>query len=174
MVYDRIPGVDENFRLPPDVMKTIIPPGSLLQYGGDTAPPGFAIADGAEVSRVGTYAGVFEAYGTKFGEGDGSTTFNLPDLRGRVIVGYDVSQIEFNQIGKEGGSKEVTLSVAELPAHTHSQVRNLNGAPSTMGSGGTPAFPVTGDTTTNTGSAGNGEAHENMPPFVVMNYLVKL
>ena len=66
------------------------PTGALHIYGGTTAPTGWLLCDGSAVSRA-TYADLFGAIGTNFGSGDGSTTFNLPDMRGRVPVGYAAS-----------------------------------------------------------------------------------
>src|SRR2546421_10755651 len=62
-----------------------VPPGTITAFGGDTPPPGWLPADGSEVSRT-QYAALFAAIGTTYGAGNGSTTFNLPDLRGRVLV----------------------------------------------------------------------------------------
>jgi microcystin-dependent protein len=63
------------------------PPGVIVQYAGVTAPDGWFICDGSAISRT-TYADLFAAIGTRYGTGDGSTTFNLPDARGRLIAGY--------------------------------------------------------------------------------------
>ena len=62
------------------------PPGAIVAYAGPTPPPGWLLADGSDVSRL-QYAALFEAIGTTYGAGNGSTTFNLPDLRGRLAVG---------------------------------------------------------------------------------------
>ncbi len=66
----------------------LVPIGSILAYSGASAPTGWVLCDGAAISRT-TYATLFAAIGTSFGTGDGSTTFNVPDLRGRVLVGKD-------------------------------------------------------------------------------------
>lgn len=66
----------------------LLPPGIAVPYGGDSAPEEWLLAAGQAVSRT-VYARLFDAYGTKYGAGDGSTTFNLPDLRGRVVAGKD-------------------------------------------------------------------------------------
>lgn len=65
----------------------LVPPGAIMSYGGANAPTGWLLCDGAAVSRT-VYANLFSAIGTSFGAGDGSTTFNLPDMRGR-FVRYD-------------------------------------------------------------------------------------
>lgn len=66
----------------------LVPIGSILAYSGSSAPSGWVMCDGAAISRT-TYATLFGAIGTSFGVGDGSSTFNVPDLRGRVMVGKD-------------------------------------------------------------------------------------
>lgn len=65
----------------------IVPAGALIYWGADAAPSGWLLGQGQEVSRT-TYADLYTAYGTKFGSGDGSTTFNLPDCRGMFIRGH--------------------------------------------------------------------------------------
>ena len=64
-----------------------------------SAPTGYLLCDGTAVSRT-TYAGLYAVIGTTYGIGDGTTTFNLPNMKGRVPVGYDITQTEFNTIGK--------------------------------------------------------------------------
>lgn len=64
-----------------------------------SAPTGYLLCDGTAVSRT-TYAGLYAVIGTTYGTGDGTTTFNLPNMKGKVPVGYDTSQTEFNTIGK--------------------------------------------------------------------------
>ena len=106
-----------------------LPVGSLIAWGGDTQsimtgeqvvdPVGkFLLCNGAAISRT-TYADLFTAIYIKFGSGDGTTTFNLPDLKGKVAVGQDTSQSEFNVTGELGGAKTHTLTEAQLAAHDH-------------------------------------------------------
>lgn len=83
--------INGNFDIIDTTMKTIsdkIPPGVILMYGAPTAPTGWLECDGSAVSRT-TYSSLFAVIGTTFGVGDGSTTFNLPDLRGEFIRGWD-------------------------------------------------------------------------------------
>src|SRR5262245_28732340 len=101
----------------------IVPTGMILPYApgvlaAPTAPAGFLLCDGAAVSRA-TYAALFALIGTNYGAGDGSTTFNLPNMKGRVLAGYDNAQAEFTSIGQTGGEKTHTLTLAELPSHDH-------------------------------------------------------
>jgi microcystin-dependent protein len=121
---------------------TILPAGAVTPYAGATAPAGWLLCDGAAVSRS-TYSRLFTAIGTAFGVGDGSTTFNLPDCRGRVIAGKDnmggatagrltnaVSGIVGTTLGAAGGAETYTpagtnggsQSIAHVhagPSHTH-------------------------------------------------------
>lgn len=85
-----------------------------------TPPTGYLLCDGAAVSRT-TYSALFAVISTTFGVGDGSSTFNLPNMKGRVVCGYDSDQTEFDAIGETGGAKTHTLTSTEMPAHTHVQ-----------------------------------------------------
>lgn len=76
-------------KLAPDVKGASLPSGSILTFAGPTCPSGYVLANGAAVSRTVTYADLFAAIGTAHGSGDGSTTFNLPDYRGRFLRGVD-------------------------------------------------------------------------------------
>lgn len=102
-------------------------PGVIKSFGGTTAPTGYLLCDGAAVSRT-TYANLFAAIGTNWGEGDGSTTFNVPDLRGRTEFGKDDmggpaagrltedgSGIDGATVGATGGSETHTLTEDQIP-----------------------------------------------------------
>lgn len=94
-------------------------PGLTMEYYGAAAPEGFLFCEGQAVSRT-VYAKLFAVIGTQHGAGDGSTTFNLPDHRGRVGVGKS-TEAEFNTLGKKGGEKNHILTVAEIASHNHTQ-----------------------------------------------------
>lgn len=107
-----------------------VPVGALLPYAGTASPDTnvWLLCDGDAVSRT-TYAALFTAIGTTFGNGDGSTTFNLPDLRGRVPMGLDnmggssanrVTDASADSLGGAVGSEDHTLTASEMPSHTHS------------------------------------------------------
>src|SRR5262249_49116012 len=109
-----------------------VPIGGLMPYLGSTAPnSNFALPAGQAISRT-TFATLFALVSTTFGIGDGSTTFNVPDLRGRSIAGLDnmggstagritVAGGNFNgtTLGATGGAENHTLTQAEMPSHTH-------------------------------------------------------
>jgi microcystin-dependent protein len=96
---------------------TAPPSGAILQYAGTAAPTGYLLCDGSAVSRS-TYATLFGITSTTYGTGDGSTTFNLPDLRTRVPVGKNATGT-FATLGGTGGVETVTLTTAQIPSHTH-------------------------------------------------------
>jgi len=94
-------------------------PGFMIDYGGSSAPSGWLLCDGSAVSRT-TYAGLFAVLGTAFGTGDGSTTFNVPDFRGRASIGSGQgSGLTLRVIGAKGGEEVHVLTVSEIPSHTH-------------------------------------------------------
>jgi microcystin-dependent protein len=134
---------------------TQVPIGTIAPYGGTTVPAGWLFCDGNVISRT-TYATLFAAIGTAYGIGDGSTTFGLPDLRGKAPFGLSGSA-PFTPIGTTGGSSAavtptisagslaVDIAAFALPNHTHSIPAHYHG----MGTGATLAIPAS---TYNTGS----------------------
>lgn len=206
-----------------------LPTGTVVAFaGGASGAPGWLWCNGAAVSRT-TYSALWAVLGTAYGAGDGSTTFNLPDLRNRFTIGVGT-----RARGAVGGAETVTLSSGNLPSHAHSMPAHAHGLPDHTHtgsvSGGAHDHPIdldmqatsehghagteaaaggpgpsgttnpgtngvvgpggsehthtvsidpggtgsTGATTVgNTGSAGSGTAHENMPPFIALNYMIK-
>lgn len=115
-------------RLPFAVAASPIPIGSLMDYAGTAAPSGWLLCFGQTISRT-TYSALFAIVNTTYGVGDGSTTFNLPDLRGRVIAGKDdmggtsanrlTAVFNGDILGGSGGAETIILTTANLAAHTH-------------------------------------------------------
>jgi microcystin-dependent protein len=103
------------------VMVGAAPCGSIMPFAGATIPAGWLLCDGSDVSRT-TYSSLFAALGgisSPWGLGNGSTTFNLPDLRTRVPVGKNGSGT-FANLGAIGGAETMTLAEAHIAAHSHS------------------------------------------------------
>ena len=118
-------------KLASDIFTLFVPAACVVPYAGTSAPTGWLFCYGQAISRA-TYSDLFTAIGTTYGSGDGSTTFNLPDMRGRVTAGKDnmggVSSdtltglsggIDGDTLGAIGGSESHVLTEAQLPTHTH-------------------------------------------------------
>lgn len=147
-----------------------LPVGSISAYGGENIPTNWLKCNGEAISRT-DYPDLFKAIGTTYGSGDGSTTFNLPNISERVIVG-NAGDGEFS-LGTTGGEKEHTLTIDEMPAHKHELT--IEGGGSLGASGvkwltGTNMRKYAGDMIEN---AGGNQAHNNMQPYIVLNYIIK-
>lgn len=157
-----------------------IPAGTVVPFAGATAPGGWLFCYGQAVSRT-TYKTLFVAIATTFGVGDGSTTFNLPDLRGRVVAGQDdmggssanrltgaSGSVDGDVLGGTGGAETHTLTEAQMPAHTHSvDITSTGGSLSMDGAGTAQHASVV------TGSTGGGGAHNNVQPTIILNMIIK-
>lgn len=222
-----------------------VPTGSMMAYAGSSAPSGWLLCAGQAVSRT-TYAALFSAISTAYGAGDGSTTFNLPDLRGRIPAGKDdmngtaanrlqvslsgtttassavvtglsstaalavgmsafgstlpagvtiasidsASQVTLSTgtgvtagtvtlrfgymdpqaLGSAGGSQTHTLATPQIPAHTHTVQAQ---ASSGVNAGSFSVAMNTGATTLTSSSTGGSQAHSNVQPSVIANYIIK-
>ena len=174
--YKERPGSDkmnEQIRDNLAYLKTTVPPGVMFFYGGSSAPELFLICDGSAISRS-TYADLFAIIGTSYGEGDGSSTFNLPDLRGKVPIGLQSTDADFDTLGETGGEKEHTLTENEMPGHVHSIFCQFGTASSNRGpdvvSGN---YAGTGASVGDTNSTGGGNAHNNLQPYLIGNWIIK-
>lgn len=149
-----------------------VPVGSVQAYAGSAAPNGWLLCYGQAVSRS-TYARLFAIISTTYGTGDGVTTFNLPDIRGRAPFGKDdmggaaasritnaVSGITGTNLGAAGGDQRL-----HAHSHTISYTGQLNG-------GGTGGDVAQSGTTKASGTTGAGSS-ENMPPAIILNYIIK-
>jgi len=157
--------------------------GSIKLFSGTTAPAGYLLCDGTAQSRT-TYATLFALIGTNFGAGNGTSTFNVPDLRGRFPLGLDnmggtpasrVIAAAASILGGSGGVEEVTLSISQIPAIQLRIPFNITPSSTTApaGSANSTVTSNTGGTGVQTNSVGGGGSHTNMPPWVALNYIIK-
>lgn len=172
-----------------------VPTATVAPYAGSSAPTGWLLCYGQAVSRT-TYADLFAIIDTTYGTGDGSTTFNLPDLRGRTVAGVDnmggsaasritsgVSGITGTTLGAVGGNQNMhghthTATVTD-PGHTHTlslggdgvangkAQRTTNSLSSTTTDSNTTGITVSNSTT------GSGSS-ENVQPTMMLNYIIKI
>lgn len=204
----------------------LTPVGAVVAWAGTSAPgtsDQWLLCHGQSVSRTG-FPELFATLGTAYGSGDGSTTFTLPDLRGRVPVGVDgtsPARVAGASVrGATGGASTVTLTAAQVPAHSHTvpshnhtgttsqSGEHFHGAPTGFGFfgaalGGTRAAGkgtfrmqtqnngnvylewgttsngrhnhtfTTSGTALTTQQAGGGQAHQNMPPYQTINFIIR-
>lgn len=148
----------------------LCPIGAVLEWYAASTPAGYLRLEGQAVSRT-TYSKLFALWGTTFGAGNGSTTFNLPDRRGRVAVGVDSADIDFGIVGAKYGTKTHTLTTAEMPAHGHNLTTYAPGSGSTSGIAGTGDGAPYQSVSVNT--AGSGNAHNNVQPSIAAHFIVR-
>lgn len=177
---------------------SVIPPGVIQSFGGDTVPSGWLLCDGSTVSRS-TYAGLFAAVGIVHGQGDGSTTFHLPDLRGRFLRGADnmgtgaagrdpdaAGRTAANTGGATGNAVG-SVQAAQTLSHTHiqdSHTHNLQGATGSGNNLGTTnvSGTLTNDSANDKINAGkakvatnqNTGGNETRPQNANTSYIIKV
>lgn len=152
--------------------------GEIRMFPGNFAPQGWAFCDGSLLS-ISQNDALFALIGTTYG-GDGQNTFALPDLRSRVPIhqgsGFPLAQA--------GGAEAVTLTVPQLPSHTHAP-QAITPSGSQAGPGGaawaqsslnqfSTSAPSAGMDPGALGSAGGSQPHDNMMPFLAINFILSL
>jgi microcystin-dependent protein len=170
--------------------------GMIQMYAGQYPPKGWLFCDGTAIGRE-AYPKLFAVIGTTYGEGDGSTTFNLPDFRDRFPVGAGTTYVR----NSKGGAGTVTLTTSQIPAHTHGKSGAITGGITggshthsmksiwSDGSGSSSAYTMSSNrkqTTRSTDSQTHthnlpahehtsvcgGQAHENRPPYIGINFII--
>ena len=150
-----------------------LPIGAIMPFGSNTIPDNWLLCDGRLISRT-EYQELFNTIGTTFGAGDGFTTFALPNLAGKVPVGLKSDDTDFDTLGNTGGEKEHTLTVNEIPSHNHDQYVTAGASGSALrndyANNNRGQAILQG---ISTGNKGGGEAHNNLQPYIVQNYIIK-
>lgn len=144
-----------------------VPTGTVMPFAGGAAPDGFLICDGTVVS-VDEYADLFAVIGNTFGQGGTEASFALPNLCGRTPIGAGAAEgLSARALGEVGGAEMHQLTIDEMPSHTHgvaaaNKISGGGNAPRSMSDNHIQSTPTGGD-----------QPHNNMQPFVVLNYIIK-
>lgn len=160
--------------------KGAVPTGAVMMWIGATAPAGWLLCDATAVSRT-TYATLYAVIGDTYGNGNGSSTFNVPDMRGRVPIGVGTgvgdgtsgtglpTGTSMTQVALATWKGEQThvLITAELASHTHSGATSQTGAWATSGSSSVGNASASG-------SAGSDQPHNNIQPVMGINFIIKI
>ena len=180
-------------------INSVNPAGAIVMYGAATAPTGYLLCDGSNISRS-TYADLFSAIGTTYGSGDGSLTFGIPNLQSRFPIGYDggssyalagtggATTASYTPAGTNSGT---SLTEAQIPSHTHDTWGSGWPTGSWTGGTGTTQSSVTqgsgslvSTSTLRTLATGSGTTHTHtfagsaatiatLSPYLVVNYIIK-
>jgi microcystin-dependent protein len=159
--------------------------GEIRMFGGSFAPAGWAFCAG-QLMPISENEVLFQLIGTTYG-GDGEQTFGIPDLQGRMPIhmGQGPSISQNYQIGEKAGTEQVTLTVNQLPIHTHTLMASSDPGNAT-GPGGNmlsnpfntfPYFPAPGPQQLNAQTLqpqGGSQPHDNMMPFLCVSYIISL
>jgi microcystin-dependent protein len=153
--------------------------GEIRMFAGNFSPAGWAYCDGSSLP-ISENETLFQLIGTTYG-GDGQSTFNLPDLRGRIPIHQGNGFI----LAETGGAEEITLTVAQMPAHTHPLLVNttqgtLNSPTGNVLAGGKTvdlyreAAPTVALSPVTVGSVGGSQPHTNFQPYLCIEFIISL
>ena len=160
--------------------------GEIRAFGFTFAPAGWAFCNG-QILPISQNTALFSLLGTFYG-GNGTSNFALPNLQGSLAVDMGSGPgLTPRDLGETGGASAVTLTVAEIPAHTHSVItsptsNDASPVGATFGGaarGHSPAYAAAGTGTVNMSAGavaqtGGGQAHDNMPPYLALNFCIAL
>ena len=158
-----------------------VPIGTIVMWPGDTAPYGWLICNGQRCDKTGDFAKLFSVIGNKYNNGEVSLTkFKVPNLQARFPLGAS----SVYSLGATGGTKEVTLTTQQMPKHSHQLKEilysNASGDAPWKGVnfsdgkiGGIKSFFAPDNDYPETEVTGGGQAHNNMPPFLTLNFIIK-
>lgn len=169
------------------VKRRPLPVGTILSFAASTAPRGWLFCYGQNVSRS-TYIALFAVLGTTFGTGDGSTTFGIPDLRGRVIAGLDnmggtsanrltdavTGGLNGDTLGDTGGEESHTPALAEMYGHSHNTYGNQQTNTAATGAANR-IIKLTnsgGNNSGTTNTVGGGNAFNVVQPTIILPYII--
>lgn len=166
--------------------------GQIMLFAGSFAPNGWTFCNG-QTLNIADHQALFNILGTTYG-GDGSSTFALPDLRGRAPIHFGQGPgLTLRTLGESGGDESNTLSVQQMPSHNHGVSVSVN--PKGFTGGGDETNPTDGylsnsvndlyvenpnvnmgpsEVSVNQSDVGGNQPVENMPPFVALNYCIAL
>jgi microcystin-dependent protein len=153
--------------------------GEIRMFAGNFAPAGWMFCEGQPIP-ISEYETLFNLIGTTYG-GDGESTFALPDLRGRLPLHQGNGFI----LGEPGGAEEITLTVAQLPAHTHTAVGTANAGTQSSPAGLLPGrvtgndiyaadSPFVAMATSTISQVGGNQPHTNFQPYLCVNFIISL
>lgn len=151
------------------------PIGTILPYAGTILPKDYLWCDGNQYLKTEKnelYNKIGDAY--NLSTDTDNTKFRVPNIKGRVLVGLDSTQTEFDTLGETGGEKTHTLTIDEMPSHNHSTPYMLEGVSHSGSGNNIVGKQNTGDNWTTWGSfKGGNQAHNNLQPYIVVNYIIK-